>query len=58
MKTGEWNYLFFVDFLGHEKEGHIGEALKELETHCLFIKRLGSYPEGEEIKPSVRPDAP
>ena len=46
MKTGHWEYLFFVDLEGHEKERHVSEALKEMEADCLFIKRLGSYPAG------------
>jgi chorismate mutase/prephenate dehydratase len=39
-----WDYLFFIDFLGHYKEPLVQEALAELELHCSFVKWLGSYP--------------
>ena len=46
MKIRNWEYLFFVDLEGHEKEDRISDALKEMETDCLLLKRLGSYPAG------------
>jgi chorismate mutase/prephenate dehydratase len=46
MKTRKWEYLFFVDVEGHEKDRNVGEALAEMEGHCVFVKRLGSYPAG------------
>ncbi|NBB80746.1 MAG: prephenate dehydratase [Verrucomicrobia bacterium] len=39
-----WDYLFFIDFLGHYEEPLVQEALAELELHCSFVKWLGSYP--------------
>jgi chorismate mutase/prephenate dehydratase len=48
MKTRNWEYLFFVDIEGHEEDGNIGSALKEMEKHCAFMKILGSYPVGGE----------
>ena len=39
-----WDYLFFIDFIGHYKEPLVQEALAELEMHCSFVKWLGSYP--------------
>ena len=44
MKTRKWEYLFFVDLEGHEKETEIHEALLEMEESCVLLKRLGSYP--------------
>lgn len=39
-----WEYVFFVDFLGHVAERRVQTALDELEPSCLFFKVLGSYP--------------
>lgn len=39
-----WDYLFFIDFAGHYQDPLVQEALAELETHCSFVKWLGSYP--------------
>jgi len=44
MKTRKWEYLFFVDLEGHEKEADVNEALLEMEDSCVLLKRLGSYP--------------
>jgi chorismate mutase/prephenate dehydratase len=45
-KTNKWEYLFFVDIEGHKDDQRIGRALQEMEKHCVFLKRLGSYPRG------------
>lgn len=42
-----WEYIFFVDFLGHRAELRVQKALKDLERSCVFLKILGSYPRGE-----------
>ena len=39
-----WEYNFYMDFSGHREEKGIGEALKALEEHAVFVKILGSYP--------------
>lgn len=39
-----WEYWFFVDFEGHTQEPKVQEALKELESHCMTLTVLGSYP--------------
>jgi len=49
MKTGNWEYFFFVDLEGHERDGNVGKAVREMEERCIFIKRLGSYPAGGEL---------
>lgn len=48
IKTRNWEYLFFVDVEGHEEEEQVSNALMEMEEHCVFLKRLGSYPSGNE----------
>lgn len=42
-----WEYIFFVDFLGHRSESRVQQALAKLERSCAFLKILGSYPRGE-----------
>jgi chorismate mutase/prephenate dehydratase len=39
-----WDYLFFIDFIGHYEDAAVQEVLAELEDHCSFVKWLGSYP--------------
>ncbi|MGB0415535.1 MAG: prephenate dehydratase [Coraliomargarita sp.] len=39
-----WDYLFFIDFIGHYEDAAVQDALNELEAHCSFVKWLGSYP--------------
>lgn len=42
-----WDYLFFVEFVGHEAEPAVREALDELRGQCVFVKLLGSWPVDE-----------
>ena len=39
-----WDYVFFVEFAGHEGDALVREALEELTGHCAFLKVLGSWP--------------
>jgi chorismate mutase / prephenate dehydratase len=39
-----WDYIFFVDMLGHMTEQQIIEALAEMKPHTTFLRVLGSYP--------------
>lgn len=48
-KIKNWEYLFFMDLDGHEKEEKLFRAIKKMEKNCLFLKRLGSYPVGETV---------
>ena len=43
-KTGLWEYIFFVDIVGHQQDAPIAEALKELKGEAGLYKNLGSYP--------------
>jgi chorismate mutase / prephenate dehydratase len=42
-----WEYIFFVDFLGHRSDPRVQKALQLLERSCAFLKTLGSYPRSE-----------
>jgi chorismate mutase / prephenate dehydratase len=48
MKTRNWEYLFLTDIDGHEQDNKVSQALEAMEKHCVLLKRLGSYPRGEE----------
>jgi chorismate mutase/prephenate dehydratase len=39
-----WDYVFFVEFAGHERDALVREALDELTAQCAFLKVLGSWP--------------
>ncbi len=39
-----WEYVFFVDILGHTTDPHIAQTLVSLKNNCLFMRELGSYP--------------
>ena len=41
-----WEYLFYVDIEGHERDQNVSGGLREMEKYCAFVKRLGSYPAG------------
>ena len=43
-----WEYLFFVDVLGHRRDEKVGRCLAEMEARTTLIKVLGSYPQGKE----------
>lgn len=42
-----WEYVFFIDLLGHADEPHIKAALVKVAEHCKELKVLGSFPHGE-----------
>ncbi len=46
-KKKAWEYIFFIDFIGHKNDINVCRALKQLEKNCIFLKILGSYPKGE-----------
>ena len=43
-KKKAWEYIFFIDFLGHINDKEVQEAISELSGSCPFVKILGSYP--------------
>ncbi len=43
-RTGRWEYLFFVDVVGHRDDAPVAAALEELARKAPFLKLLGSYP--------------
>lgn len=43
-RTGQWEYYFYVDLLGHRNEPAVAQALADLKQQVAFFKVLGSYP--------------
>ena len=39
-----WDYVFFVDIEGHQKDESVARALEELRKETSMVKVLGSYP--------------
>ncbi|MGY0215952.1 prephenate dehydratase [Endozoicomonadaceae bacterium StTr2] len=45
-RTGNWNYVFFIDFRGHVNDPAISAVLEQVGENAHDLKVLGSYPEG------------
>ena len=43
-RTGQWEYYFYVDMLGHRNDPKVAKALSDLKKEVAFFKELGSYP--------------
>jgi chorismate mutase/prephenate dehydratase len=43
-RTALWEYLFFIDVEGHQKDAHVAAALAALRAKAPYLKVLGSYP--------------
>ena len=44
--SGNWTYVFFIDFVGHVSEPNVQEALAKIKESAVDVKVLGSYPKG------------
>ncbi|HRI88357.1 MAG TPA: prephenate dehydratase [Candidatus Hydrogenedentes bacterium] len=42
-----WEYVFFIDMLGHCDDPVVKEALDSVRKQCKELKILGSFPQGE-----------
>ncbi len=42
-----WNYVFFIDLMGHVDDPIVKQALDEMTANCSEFKVLGSYPQGD-----------
>ena len=45
-RTGTWNYVFFIDFEGHQDDPVIQKVLSRLGDRVNELQILGSYPKG------------
>ncbi len=48
-KKREWEYYFFMDFLGHHTDENIQKGLDKARKHCLQLSILGSFPKAKEL---------
>jgi chorismate mutase/prephenate dehydratase len=39
-----WEYVFFIDLEGHQKDAPVAQAIAELTASAPYLKILGSYP--------------
>jgi len=45
----EWEYYFFVDFVGHRLQENVQDAMNEARQHCLQLSVLGSFPKNSTL---------
>lgn len=45
-----WDYMFFIDLVGHLSEKPVTGAVETLREACAYTKVLGSYPRGKVSK--------
>ena len=43
-RSGDWSYVFFIDFDGHVQDALVRQALSDVERVALAVRPLGSYP--------------
>jgi chorismate mutase/prephenate dehydratase len=48
-KKREWEYHFFVDFVGHRLDKQVQKGIEEAKQHCLQLSILGSFPKATEL---------
>jgi len=48
-----WEYVFFLDLVGHRRERRVQEALSEVGRSALRLKILGSYPAAPPPQPTT-----
>jgi len=39
-----WDYVFFIDVIGHRDEPKLAKALEKVKQQAAYFKLLGSYP--------------
>jgi len=44
LRSALWEYVFFIDIEGHERDAVVASALAALRTRAPFLRVLGSYP--------------
>ena len=41
----KWDYVFFIDLIGHAEDAHVAKALADLKQRASLFRVLGSYPQ-------------
>lgn len=44
-----WEYVFFVDFVGHPQDENAAAALAEMHAACTTVKVLGAWPTEQRV---------
>ena len=44
-RRGNWDYVFFIDVMGHKDDPELAKAFEELRAGTGMFKELGSYPQ-------------
>jgi chorismate mutase/prephenate dehydratase len=42
-----WDYVFFIDLIGHVDDENVKRVLERISDHCTELHVLGSYPQGD-----------
>jgi chorismate mutase/prephenate dehydratase len=50
-RRAPWEYVFFVDIDGHERDAEVAAALAEVRASCESVKVIGSYPKADSVTP-------
>ena len=45
-RSGVWNYVFFIDFAGHQQDAIVEKTLNDVASKVSDLKILGSFPRG------------
>jgi prephenate dehydratase len=48
-RAAPWDYVFYLDFIGHPKDSPAREALALMRTCCEWIQELGTYPAATQV---------
>jgi len=48
-RSEPWNYIFYIDLIGHHEDEAVQKALDQLKKNTPFFKNLGSYPVDEDF---------
>jgi chorismate mutase/prephenate dehydratase len=43
-RSGDWSYVFFIDFDGHQQDEVVVQVLADIAGVALEVRPLGSYP--------------
>jgi chorismate mutase / prephenate dehydratase len=49
-----WEYVFFVDLVGHPEDPPVSQALEEMHSACTMIKVLGAWPVEQRVEDQRR----
>jgi chorismate mutase/prephenate dehydratase len=42
-RSGQWDYVFYIDIEGHPSQPPVTAALHDLQAMCAFYKVLGTF---------------